>query len=262
MIKHPLLSPEQIEKIQRWCFKEDFERLGPSIIRIQETQLLGYRKLKNSPNPFLREKAKYYARELRKSYPVFLPVRLFGPNAKVRRWARDLQRSIHAELGSPTLAERLKSVLAVGAAAWTGLTLKFNLFQHPKLVRTTYRVPSKSWTAFHLWEEIPRRISIPDLSIQVDLQHAKKQVWLRLEGVLSATDAEGLAQQILHSLARSKSRLVLDLNKLRWGSVDDLRPLLEKLSGYRSHIRLVLPKLSSAHPELILLATMFHNYKG
>jgi haloalkane dehalogenase len=262
MIKHPTLSPDQIEKIQRWCYKQDFERLGPSIIRIQETRLLGYQKLKSSPNPILREKAKYYGRELRNAYPVFLPGRLFGPNATVRRWIRDLQRRIHAELGSPTLAERCKSVLAVGAALWTGLTLKLDLFQHPKLVRTTYRLPGKSWSAFHLWEEIPKKFSIPELSIQVDLQHAKKQVWLRLEGVLSATSAEGLAQQIQDSLARSKSRLILDLNKLRWDKVDDLRPLLEKLSSYRSNIRLVLPKLSASHPELILLATTFQLYKG
>jgi len=261
MVKHPSLSPDQIEKIQRWCFKEDFERLGPSIIRIQETRLLGYQKLKNSPNPFLREKAKCYARGLRKVYPVFLAGRLFGPNATVRHWTRDLQRRIHAELGYPTLAERFKSVLAVGAALWTGLTLKLGLFQHPKLVRTTYRLPGKSWNAFGLWEEIPQKVSIPELSIQVDLQHAKKQVWLRLEGVLSAAGAEGLAQQIQDSLARSKSRLILDLNKLRWDRVDDLRPLLEKLSGYRSNIRLVLPRLSASHPELLLLVTMFHQYK-
>ncbi|HEA69100.1 MAG TPA: hypothetical protein ENI07_20150 [Desulfobacterales bacterium] len=262
MIKHPTLSPDRIEKIQHWCFKQDFQRLGPSIIRIQETRLLGYQKLKNSPNPSLREKAKYYAKELRNAYPVFLAGRLFGPNATVRRGIRDLQRRIHAELGCPTLVERFKSVLAVGAALWTGLTLKLDLFQHPKLVRTTYRLPSKSWSTFHLWEEIPHKISIPELSIQVDLQHAKKQVWLRLEGVLSAANVEGLAQRIQDCLAVSKSRLVLDLNKLRWDKVDGLRLLLEKLSGYRSHIRLVLPKLSAAHPELILLATMFHHYKG
>jgi haloalkane dehalogenase len=261
MIKHPTLSPGQIEDIQHWCYEQDFERLGPSIIRIQETRLLGYQKLKNSPNPFLREKAKYYGKELRNAYPVFLAGRLFGPNAKVRRWVHDLQRRIHAELGSPTLAERFKSVLAVGAALWTGLTLKLDLFQHPKLVRTTYRLPGKSWSAFHLWEEVPHKISIPELSIQVDLQHAKKQVWLRLEGVLSATGAEELAQQIQNSLARSKSRLILDLNKLRWDKEDDLRSLLEKLSEYRSNIRLVLPKLSASHPELILLAAMFHQYK-
>jgi radical SAM superfamily enzyme YgiQ (UPF0313 family) len=262
MIKHPTLSSDQIENIQRWCFEQDFQRLGPSIMRIQETRLLGYQKLKNSPNPFLREKAKYYAREIRNAYPVFLAGKLFGPNATVRRWTRDVQRRIHAELGKPSLPERFKSVLAAGAAIWTGLTLKLNLFQHPKLVRTTYRLPEKSWSAFHLWAEIPHKISIPELSIQVDLQHAKKQVWLRLEGVLSADYAEGLAQRIQDSLARSKSRLILDLNKLRWDKADDLRPLMEKLAGYRSHIRLVLPKLSAAHPQLILLATMFHQYKG
>ena len=70
MIKHPTLSPEEIEDIQRWCFEEDFQRLGPSIFRVLEARLLGYQKLKDSPNPFLRAKAEYYARELRVAYPV------------------------------------------------------------------------------------------------------------------------------------------------------------------------------------------------
>ena len=262
MIKHPTLSPNQIENIQRWCFEQDFQRLGPSIIRVQETRLLGYQKLKNSPNPLLREKAMCYAREMRGAYPVYLAGRLFGPNATIRRWIRDLQRRVHAELGRPTLAERFISVLAAGAALWTGVTLKLDLFQHPKLERTTYRLPDKNWNAFHLWEKIPHEISIPELSIQVDLQHAKKQVWLRLEGILSTANAEGLARRIQNSLERSKSQLVLDLNRLHWDKADDLRPLLEKLSGYRSRIRLVLPKLSDTHPELILLLTMFNRYKG
>ena len=262
MIKHPTLSPEAIEEIQRWCFKEDFERLGPSIFRVLESRLLGYQKLKNSPNPFLRRKAEYFARELRHAYPVFLAGRLLGPNAVVRRWIGDVERRVHTELGRPVLAERFMSLVAVGAALWTKLTLKLDLFQHPKLMRTTYRIPGKRWSAFHLWEEIQRKVSIPDLSIQVELQHAKKQVWMRLEGALSAADAGELGQKIRNSLARSKSRLVLDLKKLHWDKVDDLRPLREKLAAYRSRIRLILPKLSAAHPGLILLTSTFHSYKG
>ena len=262
MIKHPTLSPEAIEEIQRWCFKEDFERLGPSIFRVLESRLLGYQKLKNSPNPFLRRKAEYFARELRHAYPVFLAGRLLGPNAVVRRWIGDVERRVHTELGRPVLAERFMSLVAVGAALWTKLTLKLDLFQHPKLMRTTYRIPGKRWSAFHLWEEIQRKVSIPDLSIQVELQHAKKQVWMRLEGALSTADAGELGQKIRNSLARSKSRLVLDLKKLHWDKVDDLRPLREKLAAYRSRIRLILPKLSAVHPELMLLAGMFHSYKG
>jgi radical SAM superfamily enzyme YgiQ (UPF0313 family) len=262
MIKHPTLSAKQIEEIQTWCFEQDFQRLGPSIYRVLETRFLGYLKLKNSPNPVLRQKAEYFAHELRYAYPVFLPGRLLGPNAAIRKWIGELEHRIHAELGEPSFKQQFKSAMAVAAALWTGVTLKLDLFQHPKLQRTAYRMPAKRWSAFHLWEEFHGKISNPNFSVKVELQHARQQVWMRLEGALSKRDAEGLAQRIRDSLARSRSRLVLDLNKLHWHKVDDLRPLCEKLSVYRSRIRVVLPKLSAAHPELLLLASTFYQYKG
>jgi radical SAM superfamily enzyme YgiQ (UPF0313 family) len=260
MIKHPTLSPARIEELQNWCFEQDFQRLGPSIYRVLETRFLGYLKLKDSANPVLREKAQYYAQELRFAYPVFLAGRVLGPNATVRHWIRELARRIHAELGQPTLSQRFKSILAVGAALWTGFTLKFDLFQHPKLQRTTYRLPETRWSAFELWEEFQKKHRVPNFSIQVELQHAKQQVWMRFEGALSSKDAESLARRLRDSLARSKNRLVLDLNKLHWDKVENLRPLAEQLAAYRSRIRVVLPKLSATHPELLLLASIFHHY--
>jgi hypothetical protein len=257
MIKHPTLSAEEIEAIQEWCFKEDFERLGPSIYRVLEARLLGYQKMKNSPNPHLRAKAEYYAGELRYAYPVFMAGRVLGPNAAVRRWIGDLERKIHAELGAPALGQRLKSVLGVAMAAWTGLTLKLDLFQHPKLIRNTYRVPSRRWNAFEMWEDFRRKSVSPDYSTQVELRHATQEVWIRVEGALSASDAEKLGDRIQHSLARCKSKLVLDFKNVRWDKTQNLAPLREKLEAYRSRIRVILPKMSLAHPELILLAAMF-----
>jgi hypothetical protein len=210
----------------------------------------------------LRSKAEYYAKELRAAYPVFLAGRLLGPNAAVRRWIRGLQTRIHAELGQPSLWENSRSALALGAALWTGATLKLNLFQHPKLMRTLYRIPSKRWGAFERWHEMQRKFSLPHLAIGIELQHAKKQVWMKLEGALSTADAEGVGQRIRDALARSKSRLVLDLKKLHWDKVEDLQPLREKLAAYRSRIRIVLPSLSATHPELILLASVFRHYQG
>lgn len=262
MMKHPTLSPTEIEGLQQWCFEQDFQRLGPSIFRVLESRLLGYLKLKDSPNPHLRQKAEVYAADLRCAYPVFLAGRLLGPNAAVRRWIGELERRLHAALGQPTFTQRYEAVLAVGAALWTGVTLKFNLFQHPKLIRTAYRLPSESWKAFDLWEELAEKFTLPEFSVQVDLQHAKKQVWVRLEGALSSAHAENLGQRIQESLARSKSRLVLDLNKLHWDKVDNLQPLRDKLAAHRDRVRLILPKLSAAHPEIILLAAMFQHYKG
>ncbi len=104
--------------------------------------------------------------------------------------------------------------------------------------------------------------SSPEFSVQVELQQAKQHVWLRLEGALSAADAATLAQRISDSLARSKSRLVLDLHKLHWVKIDDLQPLRNTLAAYRERIRLVLPDLAAAHPELALLAGMFELYRG
>lgn len=260
MIKHPTLSPEQIEEIQRWCFDEDFQRLGPSIYRVLDARFLGYKKLKNSRNPVLREKAEYYAKELRYAYPVFLPGRLFGPNRRIRQWIGRLERDLYAELGRPTFVQRCKSVLAVGAAMWTAVKLKFNLFEHPKLQRTAYRMAGKRWNAFHLWEEFQTKTAAPGFSIQVELQHAKQQVWLRLEGALSRADLEGLSRRIRDSLAQSKARLVLDMNKLHLDKLDDLRHLREHLADYRSRIRVVLPEVSHAHAELLLLTRCFAQY--
>jgi hypothetical protein len=261
MIKHPTLSPEQIEEIQRWCFEQDFQRLGPSIYRVLEARLLGYQKLKNSPNPLLRQKADYYAAELRIAYPVFLAGRMLGPNAEVRRWIADLQRRLHAEFGRPTFGGTCKSAMALGAALWTALTLKIDWFQHPRLIRTTYRFPEKRWNAFHIWEGLQAKAAGPNFSVRIELQHARRQVWMRLEGALSTVDAEHLGQKIGESLARSQNRLVLDLKKLHWDKTQDLRPLRESLDLYRSRIRLVLPKLSASHPELILLAASYQLYR-
>jgi hypothetical protein len=140
--------------------------------------------------------------------------------------------------------------------------LKLDLFQHPKLTRTLYRMPSEGRSPSELWEELRRKLSTPELSIEVELQQAPKQVWVRLEGALSPAGAEGLSQRLHESMARTRSRLVLDLKKLNWEKLEDLRPLREKLGAYRSRIRLILPNLSAAHPELALLAGIFHLYKA
>jgi radical SAM superfamily enzyme YgiQ (UPF0313 family) len=260
MIKHPTLSPGQIEDIQRWCFEQDFQRLGPSIYRVLEARFLGYLKLKNSHNPVLREKAAYFARELRYAYPVFLPGRCFGPNRRIRQWIGQLERELHAELGRPTMPQRFKSVVAVGAALWTAVKLKFNLFEHPRLQRTAYRFPEKRWNALHLWEELQTKTTAPDFSIQVELQHAKKQVWLRLEGALSKADVEGFSRRLRDCLAQCKNHLVLDLQQLQLDKVEELRHLRENLAAYRSRIRVVLPKISLRHTEWQLLTQCFAHY--
>jgi hypothetical protein len=208
----------------------------------------------------LAAKAQRFAQDVRKSYPVFLAGRLLGPNAKVRRWIGELQKRAWAELGRPTLSERFLSVAAVGAALWTSLTLRLGIFQHPKLTRTAYRLPEGSWGHFGAWEGLAGRIKVPGLSVHVEFQHARQQVWLRLEGVLKAGQAEAFWRQIQESLAQSRNRLVLDMKKLKCEEGGWSVALHRALVNYRSRIRLILPRLSHAHPELLILAQIFRQY--
>jgi hypothetical protein len=146
--------------------------------------------------------------------------------------------------------------------SWKSLTLRLWDEQRQKLVGYGALRTVRSWRAFDLRKGIRRKTFLRNASVQVELQQARNRVCMRVEGEISPKEVEGLAWRIRDSLARSKKRLVLDLNKLQWDKVNDLRPLREKLSDYRSRIRLVLPKLAAAHPEVVLLATMFHHYKG
>ena len=141
-VKHDTMSASEIEAIQSNCFKQDFERLGPSIYRAIEVGLNGYLKWKDSPIPIMRKKAEFFAAFLRSSYPAFMPGRLFGPTRETRRALGRLQKRVHSLIGKPNLKERLLSAGAVPAALWTALTLKLNLFQHPKLIRHEFRMPS------------------------------------------------------------------------------------------------------------------------
>jgi haloalkane dehalogenase len=143
MVTHPLLSADEIEEQQRECFRQDFERLGPTLYRSLDTWFNGYRKLRESDNPALRRKAEHFAREIRKAYAILLAGRLFGPNRAVRRRIARLERAIHTALGAPTWREHLTSIAAVGAAALTSIKLRLGLFQHPKLVKHVYRLPAE-----------------------------------------------------------------------------------------------------------------------
>ena len=258
MIKHPTLSAEEIEAIQEWCFKEDFQRLGPSIYRVLEARLLGLQKLKNSPNPLLRAKAEYYAGELRYAYPVFLAGRLLGPNAAVRRWIGDLERRIHAELGAPRLRPAAQIRPGRGGGVVDGADFEAGPFSASE-IDPDHLSGARAGAGARLKcgrnssARPPRRI-FPSKS---SCATAKEEVWMRLEGVLSPSDAEALGDRIQESLAAARANSCSTSKNFagtRWRICE---PLREKLAAYRSRIRVVLPKLSLAHPELILLAAMF-----
>ncbi|MCC7397423.1 MAG: hypothetical protein IT455_10210 [Planctomycetes bacterium] len=237
MVDHALLSPAQIEEQQRDCFRQDFERLGPSVYRSIEAWLRGHLTLRDSDNPMLRKKAAAFAEDLRKTYPVFLPGRLFGPNRTIRGKIRRLQGEVHAAIGDPTIAERLRGLAAIVRAIWTSLTLRLAWFQHPRLVRHEYRVPAEPSKFARVWRQLQH------LRYGLTLaRSAEGEVCLRLRGRLDESQAEHLGPQLSRALRRTRDQLVLDCKRLTHFESGAAQRLAATLHGYRDRIRVLLPK--------------------
>jgi haloalkane dehalogenase len=256
MTVHPTLPAERIEALQRGCFQQDFQRLGPTIHRSVATWLAGYRTLRRSTNPALRRKAARFARELRKAYPVFLAGRLLGPNRTVRRRIARLQAEVHAEIGRPTLLERAQGLLATGLAAWTALTLKLDLFQHPRLVKHAYRMPAEAPRLARAW----RRLSRLGEGVSLELR-PERTVWLRLSGALASEDVGRLAERARVALERTRHRLVLDLEHLTHLEQEAAQRLAETLRDHRERIRILAPA-TLAHPGVRAALAVFALYHG
>jgi radical SAM superfamily enzyme YgiQ (UPF0313 family) len=253
MVSHPSMTSEQIEAAQEFCYREDFRSLGPVLHRSVERWLEGYLKLRESPSALLRAKAELIAADLRRAYPLFLVGRLLGPTAQVRSWIGRLQQRIHVALGSPTWKERLQSVAAVGMGLWTGLTLRLGLFQHPPLVRHTFRMPDAR--PGRAWRRL-RRGDPAGHSIQVERRPAST-VWVFLEGRLTAAAAGRFVADLQAALARRKDRVVLDLARLAGLEDGAVGELVAGLAGYRDRIRVILPRVG----EFAALAAIFPLYQ-
>ena len=108
-----------------------------------------------------------------------------------------------------------------------------------------------------MWEEFRHKTASPVFPRKWNCATRPRKCGCGWKGCSRPPKPPALGERLQESLARSKGKLVLDFKKLHWDKVESLEPLREKLAAYRSRIRVVLPKLSSAHPELILLAAMF-----
>lgn len=239
MVTHPSMTPAEIESAQEHCFDEDLRRLGPSIFRSLETWLIGYERLKDSANAMLRTKAGRFAREIRHAYPVFLAGKVLARGHRIA----DLERRVHRALGMPTLKERIASAVALALAGWTAVTLRLGLFQHPKLVRRTFRVPDESLPS-RVWRRL-RGSDGDGARVEVELR-PEKTVWVTVAGTLSVARAEELAADLANNLRRRKERVVLDLERLIQTESVAIERMMERLRSYADRVDVLVPSAAPA----------------
>ena len=138
-------------------------------------------------------------------------------------------------------------------ATWTGLTLRLGLFQHPPLVRHTFRMldgrPGRAWRRL-------RSEHTAGPSIQVERRPAST-VWVFLEGELTTAAAGRFVRDLGAALARRKDRVVLDLARLAGLEDGAVGELIAGLGRHHDRIRVILPRVG----EVAALAAIFPLYR-
>ena len=142
--KHPNFSAPELEGLQKKFYREDFERLGPSIMRLIRVWLEGYKNHRESDIPLLRARAEEKLATIRGAMPAIVPAMLFGPNKKTRAEARALMRDVRKELGPLSWTERIQCLGSPIAAVWTMIANRLRIFQQPGLLRIEHRTGERS----------------------------------------------------------------------------------------------------------------------
>jgi hypothetical protein len=118
---HDHFKHHELETLQQELYRENFKRLGPSLVRVIDTRFQGANRLWSSTNPILRERAERMLEYVKKTMPALYPAIVFGPYRKQRSQARRLLRKIELKTGRMTKVERMTGWVAVALSTWLGL---------------------------------------------------------------------------------------------------------------------------------------------
>lgn len=114
LFQHPNFSTERLEEIAHGFFKREYEELGPSICRVMEIQMNGYKTLKEDPEPLFRMRAREYKKLSLEIYPLLKTAIREAPSQKVKNYLIVLKERAEEEFQITTknrLIEHAVSIL-------------------------------------------------------------------------------------------------------------------------------------------------------
>jgi hypothetical protein len=150
---HPHFSAAELEDLQTELYRQNYEILGPSVLRVIRVWFEGYRTLKHSSNPLLNQRGESMREYVRNAIPAIYPALFFGPNRARRADARALLREIKRNMGGLSLKEQLLCFATIPLSLWTWVMGALNIAQQPKLLRVEYHGPSIPDNGRHMSEQ-------------------------------------------------------------------------------------------------------------
>jgi hypothetical protein len=99
--RHPAINDEQSAEFMLRAFDRDFERNGPSTIRIVRTTLAGWKRYKNHPDARVRSRYAWEARDIGTMFAALIGAAkiYYRKNPAMRNKMKALLKEIYAEFG-------------------------------------------------------------------------------------------------------------------------------------------------------------------
>ncbi len=138
---HPHIGRDEMSRIQRRLYREEFRRLGPTPFRVAEDFLEGHVNLRGHANPRISAKAARYGRDARACLRIIQASKRYV-SAERGRWLQRLQDRLIQETGPMTIGERIQRRLAPALLLRERLKLRLGVDQQPEFSRKTYRMPT------------------------------------------------------------------------------------------------------------------------
>lgn len=140
---HPNFSRSETHDYLRDAFRQDYERQGPSLLRLADTSLRGYRTMKYHEDPRLHGMQSRLASRCKALRMLFRASKTFSENSKTIEMVAYLEDQYGKEFGPMSMTECLLS-MAVQIFAWK--EKKFSLLEgkmrQPPTCYAQYRMPT------------------------------------------------------------------------------------------------------------------------
>jgi len=140
---HAAISRDDSKRFLDRAFGRDFELNGPSLYRICETMLQGWRRYKDYPDPRVRER---FAREMQKVRTVYnaalwaMEQQLKIVNRSVSERIRSVRKEVEAEFGSASKwTARLLGPVLLWTTRWEEMRLRAGkTYEPPTILERTH----------------------------------------------------------------------------------------------------------------------------
>jgi radical SAM superfamily enzyme YgiQ (UPF0313 family) len=258
---HPNFTPKESQHILKEAFQRDFHELGPSVMRMCDTYVTGYKHTRKYQDPWKRKRNELLRDICKDFYPVIDIMKPYLPNRKTGNLALEVEGKYREMFGEKTAVQSAIAKLGQGLAFKENIKLKlFGDVRQPSTYVTSYRTSLLQFLASPL-----KGRSLPDMSfnyleLRLKKNFSAEHICLELRGIMDEINYKKLYKRMSNYLKAENRAIGLDITKMISIEGDSLRNLIKKLEGFHSKIKLYYSEKMEGKDEFLAeLKASFQN---